>query len=78
MKEKFYNLVQNLNCFFLVLAAILTVSDNCFGSFLFVYTSVVGLIDSIKNKNWQCIIINSTFTAMNFYFSILTVCEWLS
>lgn len=78
MKTKIYNSIQNLNCFFLVLAAIFTVTENPFGSPLFVYTSAVGLIDAIKNKSWQGIIINSTFAAMNFYFTILTIMEWLS
>lgn len=78
MKTKIYNLIQNLNCFFLVLAAILTVTENPFGSPLFVYTSTVGLIDAIKNKSWQGTIINSTFLAMNFYFTILTILELLS
>lgn len=78
MKTKIYNLIQNLNCFFLVLAAILTVTENSFGSPLFVYTSTVGLIDAIKNKSWQGTIINSTFLAMNFYFTILTILELLS
>ena len=79
MKTKIYNLIQNLNCFFLVLAAIFTVTESPFGSPLFVYTSTVGLIDAIKkNKSWQGTIINSTFLAMNFYFTILTIFELLS
>ena len=78
MKNKIYNLIQNLNCFFLVLAAIFTVTGSPFGSPLFVYTSTVGLIDAIKNKSWQGTIINSTFLAMNFYFIILMVIELLS
>jgi hypothetical protein len=78
MKTKIYNLIQNLNCFFLVLAAIFTVTESPFGSLLFVYTSTVGLIDAIKNKSWQGTIINSTFLAMNFYFTTLTILELLS
>ena len=78
MKTKIYSLIQNLNCFFLVLAAIFTVTENPLGSPLFIYTSTVGLIDAIKNKSWQGIIINSTFLAMNFYFTILTIFELLS
>lgn len=78
MKTKIYNLIQNLNCFFLILAAIFTVTENPFGSLLFIYTSTIGLIDAIKNKSWQGTIINSTFLAMNFYFTILTIIELLS
>ena len=50
MKTKIYNFIQNINCFFLVLAAIFTVTKSPFGSPLFVYTSTVGLIDAIKTK----------------------------
>lgn len=78
MKTKAYNLIQSLNCFFLVLAAIFTVTKNPFGSPLFIYTSTVGLIDAIKNKSWQGTIINSTFLAMNFYFTTLMIIELLS
>ena len=78
MKTKIYNLIQNLNCFFLILAAIFTATENPFGSLLFIYTSTIGLIDAIKNKSWQGTIINSTFLAMNFYFTILTIIELLS
>lgn len=77
MKTKIYNFIQNINCFFLVLAAIFTVTKSPFGSPLFVYTSTVGLIDAIKTKSWQGIIINSTFLAMNVYFTFLTICELL-
>ena len=73
MKEKIYSVVMELNCYFCVLAAILTVTNSSFGSFVFVYTSTVGLVDSIKNKVRSGIIINSTFLAMNTYFSILTI-----
>jgi hypothetical protein len=73
MKEKIYNIIMELNCYFCVLAAILTVTNSPIGSFVFVYTSTVGLVDSIKNKIRSGIIINSTFLAMNTYFSILTI-----
>ena len=73
MKEKFYNIIMELNCYFCMLAAILTVTNSPIGSFVFVYTSTVGLVDSIKNKVRSGIIINSTFLAMNTYFSILTI-----
>ena len=78
MKTKIYNFIQNINCFLLVLAAIFTVTKSSLGSLLFVYTSTVGLMDAIKTKSWQGMIINSTFLAMNVYFTILTICELLS
>lgn len=78
MKEKIYNIITELNCYFLVLAAIFTVTNSNWGSPLFVYTSIVGLTDSIKNKVRSGIIINSTFAAMNSYFTILTIIELLS
>ena len=70
MKAKIYSLIIELNCYFLVLAAILTVIGSNWGSRIFVYTSLIGLIDSIKNKVKSGIIINSTFLAMNTYFVI--------
>ena len=68
MKAKIYSLIVELNCYFLVLAAIFTVISSNWGSRVFVYTSLIGLIDSIKNKVKSGIIINSTFLAMNTYF----------
>ena len=68
MKAKIYSLIVELNCYFLVLAAIFTVIGSNWGSRIFVYTSLIGLIDSIKNKKKSGIIINSTFLAMNTYF----------
>lgn len=50
MKAKIYSLIVELNCYFLVLAAIFTVIGSNWGSRVFVYTSLIGLIDSIKNK----------------------------
>ena len=70
MKAKIYSLIIELNCYFLVLAAIFTVIGSNWGSRIFVYTSLIGLIDSIKNKAKSGIIINSTFLAMNTYFVI--------
>lgn len=68
MKAKIYFLIIELNCYFLVLAAIFTVIGSNWGSRIFIYTSLIGLIDSIKNKIKSGIIINSTFLAMNTYF----------
>lgn len=68
MKAKIYSLIVELNCYFLVLAAIFTVIGSNWGSRIFVYTSLIGLTDSIKNKVKSGVIINSTFLAMNTYF----------
>ena len=70
MKAKNYSTIIELNCYFLVLAAIFTVVGSDWGSRIFIYTSLIGLIDSIKNKAKSGIIINSTFLAMNTYFVI--------
>ena len=70
MKAKIYSMIIELNCYFLVLAAIFTVIGSNWGSRIFIYTSLIGLIDSIKNKAKSGIIINSTFLAMNTYFVI--------
>ena len=68
MKEKIYNTIISVNTIVLVLAAIFTVVGSPAGSFLFVYTSSIGFIDSMKNKNVHGVIINSTFLAMNLFF----------
>lgn len=70
MIRKIYDVLLTVNCYFLVLAAILTVVNSPYGSLVFVYTSVIGLIDAIKNKSQSGIIINCTFLAMNTYFTI--------
>ena len=71
MKAKIYSLIVELNCYFLVLAAIFTVIGSNWGSRIFVYTSLIGLIDAIKNKTKSGIIINSTFLAMYTYFVLI-------
>lgn len=68
--KKVYGVLLELNCYFLVLAAILLVVESKWGSPLFVYTSTIGLIDAINNKSKNGIIVNSTFAAMNTYFTI--------
>lgn len=70
MVKKIYNFLLTVNCYFLVLAAILTVVNSPYGSLVFIYTSIIGLIDAIKNKSQSGIIINCTFLAMNTYFTI--------
>ena len=72
--KKFYNFLLTVNVWFLVLGAILTVCKSSIGSFVFLYTCIIGMIDSVKfNKNFNGIIINGTLGAMNLYYSILTI-----
>lgn len=70
MKMKIYNVLLSVNTYFLVFAAILTVTGNYWGSALFVYTQIIGLIDAMQNKQKNGIIICCTFLAMNTYFLI--------
>lgn len=69
--KKVYGVMLELNCYFLVLAAICLVVGSKAGSLLLIYTSVVGLIDAISDKSKNGIIVNSTFAAMNTYFTIV-------
>ena len=78
MVKKIYNFLLTVNCYFLVLAAILTVVNSPYGSLVFIYTSVIGLIDAIKNKSQSGIIINCTFLAMNTYFTINNIVNALT
>ena len=78
MVTKIYNFLLTVNCYFLVLAAILTVVNSPYGSPVFIYTSIIGLIDAIKNKSQSGIIINCTFLAMNTYFTINNIVNALT
>ena len=63
---KIYDFLLTINVWFLVLGAILTVLNISAGSFVFLYTCVIGMIDSVKfHKNFNGIIINGTLGAMN-------------
>lgn len=68
--KKSYDFLLLINTIFLVFAAILTATGNYWGSAVFVYTQIIGLIDAISNKQKNGIIICSTFLAMNLYFLI--------
>lgn len=77
--KKIYNFLLIINVWFLVLGAILTALNSPIGSFVFLYTCVIGMIDSVKfNKNFNGIIINGTLGAMNLYYSILTITSLVS
>lgn len=68
--QKIWRFLLNINTTILVFSAICTVAEYPMGSFLFCWASAVGLIDSIANKQKNGAIINSTFLAMNLFFSI--------
>lgn len=70
MKKKIYNLLQSVNTYLLILAAIFTGTGSILGSFLFCYTSTIGLIEGIRTKVTNAIIVNSTFLALNTFFVI--------
>lgn len=65
---KVYELLYKVNTVFLVLAAICVVKGLLLGNYLFVYASIIGLVDGLKEKNVNSIVINSTFIAMNLFF----------
>lgn len=62
--------VVQINTIALVLAAVCCGANYWAGSFLFVYTSIIGFIDSIKVKNTHGMIINAAFLALNLFNSI--------
>lgn len=65
-----------INAWVLVLGAILTVTNNSLGSFVFFYTCVIGLIDGIKQNNFNSILVNSALGAMNTYYIINIIRSW--
>lgn len=71
--KKIYNFLLIINVWFLVIGAILTVANSPIGSFVFLYTCIIGMIDAIKTKSFNGIVINGTLGAMNTYYSILTI-----
>ena len=46
-----------INAWILVLGAILTITNNPLGPFVFFYTCVIGLIDGIKQNNFNSILL---------------------
>lgn len=57
-----------INSWVLVVAACFCATGSIIGSFLFLYTCVIGLIDGIRNKNFDGILINGTLGGMNMFF----------
>ena len=64
-----------INAWILVLGAILTITNNPLGSFVFFYACVIGLIDGIKQHNFNSILVNSALGAMNTYYIVVFLKE---
>jgi len=73
MMTKVYNFLLTINVWFLVLGALLTVTNIPAGSFVFLYTCIIGMIDAVKSKSFNGKIINGTLGAMNLYYCIMTI-----
>lgn len=74
MMKKVYDFLLTINVWCLVLGAILTVVNSPVGSFVFLYTCVIGMLDAVKfHKNFNGMIINGTLGAMNLYYCICTL-----
>ena len=59
-----------INAWVLILGACFTVAGSPIGSFIFLYTCVIGLIDGIREKNFNAILINGALGGMNTYYVI--------
>ena len=64
-----------INAWILDLGAILTIINNPLGPFVFFYTGVNGLIDGIKQNNFNSILVNSALGALNTYYIIIFLKE---
>ena len=60
-----------INAWILVLGAILTITNNPLGPFIFFYTCVFGLFVGIKLGSFNSILVNSALGAMNTYYIII-------
>lgn len=78
MMKKVYNFLLTINVWFLVLGAVLTVTNSAFGSFVFLYTCVIGMIDAVKTSNFNGKIVNGTLGGMNLYYCIVTIVNLVS
>jgi hypothetical protein len=73
---KKFDIIVKINTIILCFAAICCGAGWAIGSFLFVYTSTIGFIDGVRNKNFHGIVINSAFLALNLFNSIKTILGW--
>lgn len=71
--KKIYNVLLTINVWFLVLGAVLTVTNCPAGSFVFLYTCVIGMIDAVKSNSFNGKIVNGTLGGMNLYYCIMTI-----
>ena len=75
--KKIFKVLEVINVWFMVLGALLTIYNSAFGTFVFLYSCIIGFVSSIKHRNKEGIIINSAFGIMNVYFSVLTTISFL-
>ena len=78
MKAKVYEFLLTVNVWFLVLGAVLTVTNSPIGSFVFLYTCVIGMADAVKTKSFNGKVINGTLGGMNLYYCICTIISLVS
>lgn len=67
---KILDILSKINTAVLVLAALFTATNSIMGNILFIYTSTIGMICGIRDKNFNGIVVNATFLALNIYFLI--------
>lgn len=78
LNSKAWTNIVKANTFILCIAAILCGTSHWLGSFVFMYTSLVGIIDGKRIHNIHCIVINLAFLCLNGYFTYGTITAWLS
>lgn len=71
--KKIYNFLLTINVWFLVLGAILTVVNSPLGSFVFLYTCIIGMIDAVKTNNFNGKVVNGALGGMNIYYCVVTI-----
>jgi hypothetical protein len=66
--------IVKANTYILCVAAVLCGLGHWLGSFVFMYTSTIGVIDSRKHKSFDGTLINLAFLLLNLFFSTQTIC----
>ena len=69
--------IEILIVIFCAIAAILCVNGSNFASLFFIFSSSLGLFDSIKNKAKSGVMINTIFLTMNAYNSLYMIATFL-
>lgn len=57
--------LYSINCYLLVVVAILTIMGSIYASYGFIFTSTIGLSEAIKRNLHSSKVINITFIVMN-------------